>query len=598
MSTEQVDAVADPLVRDGRDFRTLSGPLTEPPDGPYRVTYRCLDSAGLRTLLIVVLNVAVEVGFVLWLLAPTHHPDFTDETMPDLVRWANYFVIGSVAVVEALRMVNVVSLSLATFLARDPVPVRPPDGLRVAFLTTIVPGKEPLEMVRATLDAARRIRYSGRIDVWLLDEGDTEDVRDMCALAGARHFSRHGVEQYNQSRGEFKARTKHGNYNSWLDAHGHRYDVFLSVDPDHVPVPEYAERMLGYFRDPDVAFVVAPQCYANGDTIITRAAESQQFPFHSVIQRAANAYGAPMLVGTNNAVRISALHSIGGLVDSVTEDMATGVALHTRRNPETGGRWRSVYTPDVVAVGEGPSSWGDFFGQQMRWSRGTFELLRGPLWRRMHRFGGVRWAHYLLITAFYPSMALGWLLGSVNAVLYLAVGAEGIIVPPQLWLALYVDATLFQLWVYVRNRRHNVSPFEAADSPGLRGMALTVLTSPIYASSLLLTMLRRPARFVVTPKSGASNRDTVWVFWRHLLWVAVFGSAIVAAAVGHRANVDVLMWPVLAVLICLTPMALAWLDAPDGPHEVHPPPEAEVPAPRAVTPVGSEPSNPELEAVA
>ncbi len=86
----------------------------------------------------------------------------------------------------------------------------------------------------------------------------------------------------------------------------------MSVDPDHVPVPEYAERFLGYFRDPDVAYVVGPQCYANTDTFVTKAAESQQFPFHSVIQRAANAYGAPMLVGTNNAVRIEALGVVGG----------------------------------------------------------------------------------------------------------------------------------------------------------------------------------------------------------------------------------------------------------------------------------------------
>lgn len=100
-----------------------------------------------------------------------------------------------------------------------------------------------------------------------------------------------------------------------------------------------------------------------------QAAESQQFPFHSVIQRAANAYGAAMLVGTNNAIRLDALFCIGGLSDSITEDMATGLHLHSRRNPATGAKWRSVYTPDVVAVGEGPSSWSDYFSQQLRWSR-------------------------------------------------------------------------------------------------------------------------------------------------------------------------------------------------------------------------------------
>jgi cellulose synthase/poly-beta-1,6-N-acetylglucosamine synthase-like glycosyltransferase len=559
-----------------RDYGMLAGPLTEPPDGPYQVRYQRLGTQGgrgaaLRTTLVVVANVVVEVGFVLWLLSPSHHPDMDNSPT---VNAANLFVICSVALVEGLRLVNVFSLSLASLIARDPVPVRPDATLRVAFLTTIVPGKEPLEMVRATLQAARKIRYRGRLDVWLLDEGDTEDVKDMCALTGVHHFSRHGIERYNQPSGAFKAKTKHGNYNAWLDAHGHRYDVFLSVDPDHVPIPEYADRMLGYFRDPDVAFVVGPQCYANVDNFVTRAAESQQFPFHSVIQRAANAYGVAMMVGTNNAVRVDALGCVGGLVDSITEDMATGLAIHTRRNPETGRRWKSVYTPDVLAIGEGPSSWGDYFGQQLRWSRGTFELLRGPFWRRLHRLGGPRPLHYLLITAFYPSMALGWVLGAVNAMLYLTLGASGIVVPPELWLALYVDATLFQLWVYIRNRRHNVSPFEDGDSPGLRGMVMTVLTSPIYATSLFATLLRRPARFVVTAKKSASNRDSLWTFRRHLMWACLLSGAIVAAFVQGYAGVDVLMWPALAVLISLAPIALCWLDRP----AVHEPGDGALPA--------------------
>lgn len=147
------------------------GPLTEPPEGPYRVRFQKLRTdagrgAAVLTVLIVSANVAVEVGFVLWLLAPAHHPDFDN---PWQINAANFFVIGAVTLVEGLRLINVFSLSLASLLARDPVPVRPDPTMRVAFLTTIVPGKEPLEMVRTTVAAARKIRYAGRFDVWLLD---------------------------------------------------------------------------------------------------------------------------------------------------------------------------------------------------------------------------------------------------------------------------------------------------------------------------------------------------------------------------------------------------------------------------------------------
>jgi len=118
-----------------------------------------------------------------------------------------------------------------------------------------------------------------------------------------------------------------------------------------------AERLLGYFRDPDVAFVVGPQVYGNYHGFVTRAAESQQFLFHSLLQRAANRGGTCMLVGTNNALRISTLLATGGLTDSVTEDLATSITIHSTRNPATGRRWRSVYTPTCCrsARGQRPS---------------------------------------------------------------------------------------------------------------------------------------------------------------------------------------------------------------------------------------------------
>ncbi|WP_236787717.1 glycosyltransferase family 2 protein [Amycolatopsis sp. GM8] len=546
-------------AREWRDFSEIAGPISEVDDSaPYRVRFTNLQAADgkarfARSIVIAVANLLLEVVFFAWLLQPAHLPPFGGNGW---IVAADVFVISAIALMELLRLVNVVSLSLASIVARDPVPVAPQQGLRVAFVTTIVPSKEPIDMVERTLVAAKRIRYQGRLDVWLLDEGDDPQVRAMCARLGVHHFSRKGQQGFNRKRGPFKAKTKHGNYNSWLQVHGARYAVMMSVDPDHLPLSNYAERILGYFRDPNVAYVVGPQCYANCDNLVTKAAESQQFPFHSVIQRAANRYGVAMLVGTNNAIRISAIQGVGGLSDSVTEDMATGLKIHTARNPETGRRWRSVYTPDVLAIGEGPSSWSDYFSQQLRWSRGTFEVLLGDFWRRCWRLSPGRLLHYALITTFYPSMALGWILGGINAVLFLAFGVHGIDVPVQLWLALYTDASAFQVWLYVRNRRHNVSPSELEGSSGARGMLMSVLTSPMYASSLIAALLRRPARFVVTAKGSSTSTDTWLTFRRHLQWAVVLVAALITSLVLGYATLESCLWPALSLLVCLVPIAL------------------------------------------
>lgn len=557
---------ARPALYDYERFSRLAGPITEPEPGePYRVRYRSLlasEPHRVRAVLLMVAALLVEFTLMIWLLLPEHWTERPDPYggLPWYLPVADRIMLVAIAMIELFRLVSVVSNVHAMLAARDPVPVGPEPGSRVAFITTCVPGKEPLEMVRRTLTAALKIRHRGVLDVWLLDEGDDPEIHELCDWLGAHHFTRRGVPEWNQPKGPFRAKTKHGNYNSWLDAHGDDYDFFVSVDTDHVPLPEFCERMLGYFRDPGVAFVVGPQVYGNYTAGVTKAAESQQFLFHSLIQRAGNRYGAPMFVGTNNAVRIRALRQIGGLYDSITEDMATGIEFHRARDPRTGQRWKSVYTPDVLAVGEGPTSWTDFFTQQLRWSRGTYETLLTQFWRAAPRLSPGRLFNYTLMVTFYPMSALNWLLAGLSAVLFMAVGGSGVTVPMDVWLMLYGDAALLQVMLYTWNRRHNVSPHEPEGSSGVAGMVMSALSAPIYVASLVGAALRRPSRFVVTPKGDSASPDRVATFRIHLWWAAIFGGGLLLNVfwTGHL-HLAMTLWGILALVICLGPLvAWAW----------------------------------------
>jgi len=533
----------------------VAGPLTEPPaDGPYRVQFRRLEgSRPVRSTLLVLIALLFVGGFLTWLMLPQHWPHSGDDV---LVNAASIVVTATTGIIGWFAFLNVATLCRATLTARDPVPVRPRPGLRVAFLTTIVPEAESLELVRPTLEAALKIRHDGQLDVWLLDEGDDPDVKRMCAELGVNHFSRRGVERWNQPTGPNRAKSKHGNYNAWLEAHGEGYEFMLGVDPDHVPLPNFAERFLGYFRDPDVGFVVGPQVYGNYRGFVVRSAESQQFLFHSLLQRAGNCTRTPMLVGTNNALRVSALRQIGGFQDSITEDMATSVIFHTTRNPQTGQRWTSVYTPDVVSVGEGPASFTDYFSQQDRWSRGTDDVLVRRFWRKAHRLGPRAMLHYLLLTAYYPTAAIAWILGALNSILYFALGAGGVVVPAHLWLMLYVDAAALQVGLYFFNRRHNVSPHEKKGSAGLEGMLISALSAPIYAASLAAVALRRKRGFVTTPKGDASTRDTFITFRKHLLWALVFGVPLVFSFILGHHHFSMRAWSFVSLVVCLLPVAI------------------------------------------
>ncbi|MEU5030399.1 glycosyltransferase family 2 protein [Streptomyces milbemycinicus] len=551
---------------DYEHYSRLAGPLSRPDTEtagnsakPYRVRYRGLladEPHRVRAALLLGAAPLLSLGLLLWLMQPAHWT--SREGAGPVMAAMDTVMLVSIGLIELFRTLNVLSNAHATLVARDPVPVVPETGTKVAFLTSFVPGKEPLEMVTRTLEAAVRVRHRGTLHIWLLDEGDDPAVKAVCARLGVRHFTRKGVEKWNRPKGPHRARTKHGNYNAWLDAHGDAYDYFASVDTDHVPLPNYLERMLGYFRDPDIAFVVGPQVYGNYDAAVTKAAESQQFLFHALIQRAGNAYGGPMFVGTNNAVRISALKGIGGLYDSITEDMATGFELHRHRNPATGRKWRSVYTPDVLAVGEGPGAWTDFFTQQLRWSRGTYETLLKQFWKAPLTLPPGKLFNYTLMVIFYPASALNWILAALSCALFLGFGASGLQIDPAIWMMLYGNASALQIGLYIWNRRHNVSPHEPEGSGGVAGMVMSALAAPIYARSLMDAVLRRKSRFVVTPKGDSASPDTLFGTFRiHLFFLAVFGGSLASSFYFDHSHPAMTVWASLALAVTAAPI-IAW----------------------------------------
>ena len=506
-----------------------------------------------KTFLLAFANVAVEIGFLIWLLHTLFQPIWNESAA---IGGTFIALLACIFVIECFRLVGLITFSLSAIIARDPIPVRPRKGGRVAFTTTIVPSKEPFEMVEKTLKAMLKVRHDGPYDVWLLDEGNDPDIAEACHRMGVKHFSRKGIPKYNMESGRFKAKTKHGNHNAWLVEHGSAYDFILSVDSDHIPHANFAERTLGYFRDPDVAYVVGPQVYGNTETLISRGAESQAYVFQATIQRAANTYDAAMFVGTNHAYRVKTMLQIGGFQDSITEDLLTGMAVHGSRNPRTGNFWRSVYTPDVLAIGEGPSSWTDFFTQQLRWARGANETLLVHFFRMFRKLPLKARLHYGLIIWCYPAAAITWSLGIAVSMLYLFLGTTGVGLPDKTWLALYLDVMATQIILYVWLRRYNVSPHEEKDSFGVSGIIFSIFAAPVYAYALWGTLTRQKSGFVVTSKGDATSPDNWSTFKFHTFWATIIATFLAYTIIIGNTHPNVKIWCAIALASCLSPIIL------------------------------------------
>jgi cellulose synthase (UDP-forming) len=256
---------------------------------------------------------------------------------------------------------------LALPLMRVPRPLPPASGWRIAVAVTFVPGAESIEMLEQTVKALIEIDYPN--DIWVLDEGDDPEVRDLCRRRGVWHFSRRHLPQYQTESGPFKSRTKSGNYNAWLEEHGYRsYDLLVAFDSDHIPRPNYLEQVLGYFSDASVAYVQPAQAYYNQQaSFIAAAAAEETYAYYSSIQMISFAVGLPMIVGCHNTHRITALRQIGGFAPHEADDMV--MSLLYRANG-----WRGVYLPEILARGLTPVDWANYLRQQRRWARSVLDF--------------------------------------------------------------------------------------------------------------------------------------------------------------------------------------------------------------------------------
>jgi cellulose synthase/poly-beta-1,6-N-acetylglucosamine synthase-like glycosyltransferase len=536
---------------------TAAGPLQPAAVDDQPVRFRPVASVKERLVLagLVILNAATALVFIGWLLRPEHIPGFTGH-LPAAALWLARIGFALVVAVEVIRLLQNIAVWVYAAHAKDPIPVDPPIGWRVALLTTIVPSKEPIEIAERTLRKMRQVAYCGTVDVWILDEGDDPEVKAMATRLGVRHFSRKGRPEYNQPHGQFRAKSKAGNHNAWRAEHEHDYDVVAQMDPDHVPLPCFLERTLGFFRDPDVAFVVAPQVYGNMyDNWIAHGASVQQYLFSGVVERGGNGLGAPLLIGTNHLYRPAAWAQIGGYQDSIIEDHLTGMRIQGAINPSTGRRWKGVYTPDVLAVGEGPTSWADYFNQQKRWSYGIWEILL----RRRDARRGLSWRQRLLyrcVQFYYPSVAVSLLMGNLATALYLLFGVASIQLHSLTWLALW-SASLgswFVLWFWLR--RFNLAEHERVEA-GMPGMALALFAGPVYLAAAVAAIRQKPLDYAVTAKGKLSSGESVATFRVHLWWAAVAAGLLGVSFLAHHDYLALRVWCGLTLIANLGPPLIA-----------------------------------------
>lgn len=362
---------------------------------------------------------------------------------------------------------------------------------------------EPLWVVERTLTAVLAMHYPHQ--TYVLDDGRKAEYRELAKRLGACYISRPTNEDH-----------KAGNINHAL---AHTNGEFIAIfDVDHVPASSFLDRALGPFRDAKIGFVqVKLEHYNQGESFVAAAADQRNDGFFGAPMLGLNGCDCAQAFGSNCVFRRKALEAIGGYKPGLAEDVDTSIHMHA-------AGWRSAYVPEALAEGLEPADLDGFFKQQLKWSRGVFDLLFrvyprlakclslkmnvGYLWRLSCYLAGPMVLLQLLFTI------LALFLGVETLTVYFA---EYLIHQAPFVLI----SSLIGFWA--DKRYHTVIHPSLAMPFG--GLLLAYGTWPIYTLSFICAIFGVKIPFMATPKQSTGG-NSLNLIVPHIITVVLLLAAV------------------------------------------------------------------------
>ncbi|HEY9740072.1 MAG TPA: UDP-forming cellulose synthase catalytic subunit [Coleofasciculaceae cyanobacterium] len=229
---------------------------------------------------------------------------------------------------------------------------------------------EDVEIVRKTTLCALAIEYpADKKQVYVLDDGRAEkykarreELRQMCEELGATMLTRDNNDH-----------AKAGNINTAFKRTAG--DLVLILDCDHMPVRQFLMHTVGFFFNPQVAFVQTPHWFYNPDPFERNLLTRGKIPvgnelFYKVLQKGNDFWNAAFFCGSAAVIRKEYALQVGGIAtETVTEDCHTAFRLHSLG-------YESIYYDKIMVAGLAPEKFSAYVGQQVRWARGMAQILR------------------------------------------------------------------------------------------------------------------------------------------------------------------------------------------------------------------------------
>jgi cellulose synthase/poly-beta-1,6-N-acetylglucosamine synthase-like glycosyltransferase len=298
---------------------------------------------------------------------------------------ASYTLFGGLSLIGALAsgflfVLELIALTLTSWYAFDSldagcrvrwarVPSEPDASYRPKVSLQIAAYNEPPDMLIETIRSVEAIDYPN-FEVVVIDNNTTDEavwrpVEDYCRdRPNVRFVHVDDLPGY-----------KAGALNLLLREHtASDVELIGVVDADYLVDPSYLSSVVGYFSDPELAFVQTPQDYREyeHDPYLRANYDAGEY-FFTTSMPSRNERDSIIFAGTMGLLRRSVLDGLGGWAEwCITEDSETSL-----RMLKSG--YSGLYVARSFGKGIMPLTFAALKSQRFRWCFGGIQILRRHL---------------------------------------------------------------------------------------------------------------------------------------------------------------------------------------------------------------------------
>ncbi len=223
------------------------------------------------------------------------------------------------------------------------------------FISIVVPNYNGEKTLRKCLDAVKAMRYSGRKEIIVVDDGSKDSsVKILRAISGIKLIAK------KQNAGKGAA------LNAGIAAC--RGDAIVTIDSDTYPAPDSLEKMVPLLRLEDgIGAVTGFVRAANAKGIVEKIQQVEYLVAFGFFQSVLSDINAILVTpGPMSVYSAKAMGEIGGFDEAnITEDMEIAFRLRSHG-------YKIVTNTDTKIYTEVPTTVTHLFRQRVRWYRGKF----------------------------------------------------------------------------------------------------------------------------------------------------------------------------------------------------------------------------------